>query len=98
MFNIVQHRHTYFILSALIISLGIAAMIYSLITTGDIFPLGVDFRSGTRFELQFTEPVSEIEVRNVFTGFGINNPAIIALRGENLQDFQLQAKARSDLN
>ena len=86
MFNIVQRRRTYFILSALVIGLGIATMVYSLVTTGDLFPLGVDFRSGTRFELQFVEPVSENEIGNVFADFDINNPAIIALRGENLQN------------
>lgn len=86
MFNIAQRRRTYFILSALVIGLGVAAMIYSLVTTGTLFPLGVDFRSGTRFEVQFTEPVTENQIRDVFAGFGINNPAVIALRGENLQN------------
>ncbi|HEX6385958.1 MAG TPA: hypothetical protein VF177_14910, partial [Anaerolineae bacterium] len=86
MFNIAQRRRTYFILSALVIGLGVVAMIYSLVTTGALFPLGVDFRSGTRFEVQFTEPVTENEIRDVFAGFGINNPAVIALRGENLQN------------
>ncbi|RMG99956.1 MAG: protein translocase subunit SecF [Chloroflexi bacterium] len=86
MYNLVQHRKRYFLFSAFVIGLGIAAMIYSLVTTGALFPLGVDFRSGTRFEFQFSQPVSENEIREVFNNFGINNPSVIALRGEGLEN------------
>ncbi|MBK8899989.1 MAG: protein translocase subunit SecF [Anaerolineaceae bacterium] len=73
-------------ISSTIIGLGILAMIYSFITTGSPFLLGVDFRGGARFEIQFTEPVSEAAVEEVFVDAGITNPSIIALRGENLQN------------
>lgn len=86
MYNIVQHRRYYFLLSGITLGLGLLAMIYSLITIGAPFRLGVDFRSGTRFELQFTEPVTEDGVREVFQSFGVENPAVIALGGENLQN------------
>jgi preprotein translocase SecF subunit len=61
-------------------------MIYSFISTGSLFLLGVDFRGGARFEVQFTEPVTETAVEEVFVDAGITNPSIIALRGENLQN------------
>ncbi|MCA9932864.1 MAG: protein translocase subunit SecF [Ardenticatenaceae bacterium] len=86
MYNIVEKRKTYFILSGIIIGLGIAAMIYSLINTGTIFRLGVDFRGGTRFEVQFSEPVTEAQIEDVFAEFGVTSPAVVALRGENLQN------------
>ena len=86
MFELVQRRRRYFILSALLISIGIAVMIFSFVQTGAIFPLGVDFRGGTRLEVQFTEPVSEDDVRGVFTDFGIANPSVTALQGENLEN------------
>lgn len=86
MYNLVEGRRRYFLFSAILIGLGIAAMIYSWVTTGAPFPLGVDFRSGTRFEVQFTEPVSENQVREVFADFDINNPDVIALRGEGLEN------------
>ena len=85
-FSIVEGRKRYFLLSAIIIGLGLAAMIYSWATTGSPFLLGVDFRSGTRFEVQFTEPVTEAQIRDVFNQFDIANPNVIALRGENLQN------------
>lgn len=86
MFTLVQRRRAYFTLSAIIIGLGIAVMVYSWATTGTPFPLGVDFRSGTRFEVQFTEPVTEDAIRRVFAEFGFSNPDVIALRGEDLQN------------
>ncbi|MCA9922274.1 MAG: protein translocase subunit SecF [Anaerolineales bacterium] len=86
MFNLVQKRRSYFILSAIIIGLGIAAMIYSFATTGSLFLLGVDFRGGTRFEVQFTEPVQEEQVSGVFQSFGVTHPAIIALQGDGLEN------------
>ena len=86
LFNLVEKRRTYFIFSSIVILLGILAMGYSFVTTGAPFPLGVDFRGGARFEIQFTEPVTETAVETVFTAAGIANPSIIALRGENLQN------------
>lgn len=83
-FHIVDNRRYYFIFSGIVISLGILAMIVSYFATGSPFRVGVDFRSGTRFELQFTEPVTENELRDVFGQFGITSPSIIALRGEGL--------------
>jgi len=83
-FQLVENRRRYFIFSGIVISLGILAMLYSLITTGAVFPLGVDFRSGTRFEVQFTATVTENKIRDVFNQFGVNNPSVIALRGEGL--------------
>ena len=86
LFNLVEKRRIYFIFSGVIIGLGILAMLYSYITTGVVFPLGVDFRGGARFEVQFAEPVTETAVEQVFVDAGISNPSIIALRGENLQN------------
>lgn len=85
-YKLVEGRKRYFIFSGIIIALGIAAMLYSLATTGALFPLGVDFRGGTRFELQFEEPVSEDFVRDVFAEFDIDNPSVIAIIGDNIQN------------
>ena len=86
LFTIVQNRRMYYFLSGVLISLGILAMIFAYVTTGSIFRIGVDFRSGTRFEVQFTEVVTEQELRELFNDSGISNPSIIALRGEDLEN------------
>ncbi len=43
MFNIVEKRHWYFLLSALIIIPGLVAMIYSIVLFGSPVKLGIDF-------------------------------------------------------
>lgn len=96
MYNLVERRKTYFIISGIVISLGILAMVYSLLTTGAPFRLGVDFRGGTRFEVQFSEPVTEAQIEDVFAEFGVTNPAVVALRGENLQNaWQIRTEFKS---
>ncbi|MCA9959006.1 MAG: hypothetical protein KC443_08230, partial [Anaerolineales bacterium] len=96
MYNLVERRKMYFTISGAVIGLGILAMIYSLITTGSLFRLGVDFRGGTRFEVQFSEPVTEAQIEEVFAEFGVTSPAVVALRGENLQNaWQIRTEFKS---
>lgn len=82
--NFVQKRRYFYIFSSIIILLGLMAMAYAYIATGSMVRLSVDFLGGTRFEVQFEEQVSEDELRAVFTDFGLNNPSITAIRGQNL--------------
>ena len=84
--NFVQKRRYFYIFSGIVIGLGFLAMIYSYVNRGQIFPLGVDFIGGTRFEIQFTETISEEQVRSIFTQAGITNPSITALRGQDLNN------------
>ncbi len=86
MFNFVQRRRIYFLFSAVVLSIGIIAMIVSTVITGLPFLIGVDFQSGTRFELQFTEPVNETGIREVFNDFGVANPSVTSLVGEGLEN------------
>ncbi|MBP6015911.1 MAG: protein translocase subunit SecF [Candidatus Promineofilum sp.] len=85
-YHIVENRRRYFIFSAILLGLGLSAILFSLVRTGSPFRVGVDFRSGTRFEVQFEEPVEENDIRDVFAQSGITSPAIIALRGEGLEN------------
>jgi preprotein translocase SecF subunit len=85
-YHIVKNRRRYFILSAVMLSLGLIAIIASLVSTGSPFRVGVDFRSGTRFEIQFDDPVEENDIRAVFGEYGMTSPSVIALRGEGLEN------------
>lgn len=85
-YHIIENRRRYFIFSGILISLGLIAMIISTSLTGSPFRIGVDFRSGTRFEVQFEQPVQENDIRAVFGRNGIASPAVIALRGEGLEN------------
>lgn len=84
--NFVQKRRYFFIFSSIIFLLGLAAMFYAYISTGSFLRLSVDFLGGTRFEVQFTEPVTETAVRDVFNDYGLSNPSITAIRGQELQN------------
>ncbi len=72
MFNIVEKRHWYFLLSALIILPGLVAMIYSGVVYGAPVRLGIDFTGGALLELRFDTAPQPAQVREVFAenGFG----------------------------
>jgi len=70
MYTIVEKRHWYFLLSALVITPGLVAMIYSIIMFGSPVPLSIDFTGGTLLELRFEQDVPTSEVRQVFEDNG----------------------------
>ncbi len=70
MFNIVEKRQWYFLLSALIILPGLVAMIYSIVTYGSPIRLGIDFTGGALVELRFEQPAQPAQVRQVFVEHG----------------------------
>lgn len=69
MFELVQKRHIYFTISAVLLGLSIVAMIYSTITFGSPLRLGIDFTSGSRLELSFEQPVSDEDIRAAVAAF-----------------------------
>ena len=80
MFNIVDKRQWYFLLSALFIIPGLVAMIFSIITFGSPVKLSIDFTGGTLLELRFEETVQPAEVRlalaeNGFSGSTVTTTA-----------------------
>lgn len=92
MFNLVQRRRLFYIFSLAIIGVGFIAMLISLIRTGSPFQIGVDFQSGTRFEIEFLEDVTENEIRSVFQAEEINNPSITAIQGEAVNTWQIRSE------
>jgi preprotein translocase subunit SecF len=70
MFNIVEKRHWYFVLSALFIIPGLVAMIYSVVISGSPIKLGIDFTGGTLLELRFDQDIAPSQVRQVFVDNG----------------------------
>lgn len=97
MFSIVERRRWFFLLSGMVILIGIVAMVYSVVTldTHTPFPLGVDFQSGTRFVLRFREPISEGTIREVFARFGVTNPSVSRLGEEEENTWQIRSEFMS---
>ena len=79
MFNFVQLRRIYFTISGVLILVSITVMLFSLVSTGFPFRLGVDFLSGTRFEVEFDGQAEEGSIRDVFKDYGISNPNVTSL-------------------
>ncbi|MEO1289762.1 MAG: protein translocase subunit SecF [Chloroflexota bacterium] len=80
MFNLVEKRRWYFILSALIIIPGLLVMGYSWATTGAPFRLSIDFLGGSIYNLTFVgDDVTEDAIRTVFEANGDENPIIQSL-------------------
>jgi preprotein translocase SecF subunit len=71
MFNLVEKRRYFFLISACVIIPGLLAMLYSTVTTGAPFRLSIDFVGGTIYDLTFTGPgTTEDNIREVFASFG----------------------------
>jgi preprotein translocase SecF subunit len=79
MFRFVQRRRSYFRFSAVLLLLSVVAMIVSVITTGTPFQLGVDFLSGTRFEIVLLESATEGEIQQIFESYGLATPRVTSL-------------------
>ena len=76
MFNIVEKRRYYFIISGILIALSITAMIVSYAQYGQLLRIGIDFTGGSIFVLQFEEAVSEDQIRDVFGEFGLESAIV----------------------
>lgn len=74
MFNLVQKRRWYFLISGTAILLALGVMIYSTITKGAPFQLSIDFVGGSIYDLRFTsEGATESNIRQVFARYGEDN-------------------------
>ena len=94
MFNLVEKRRWYFAFSGVLILIGVAVMIYSVVTlpTHTPFPLSVDFQSGTRFVLRFQEEVTENEIRDTFAEYDVSNPSVTHLGEEGSNTWQIRTE------
>jgi preprotein translocase SecF subunit len=79
MFNIVEKRRWYFLLSAILIALSAAAMIVSTMQFGQPMRIGIDFTGGSIFVLKFDQPVDEANIRAVFADYGMENVIVQSL-------------------
>lgn len=76
MFNIIEKRRWYFVISALVIVPGLIAMIYSTVRFGTPVRLSIDFTGGALLELEFEQPVQPGEVRQVFVDRGYTDTMV----------------------
>jgi preprotein translocase SecF subunit len=89
MYDIVGKRRWFFILSGILILLGIGAMVYSFIQFGAPMRVGVDFTGGSRFVVRFAEPATEADIRAVFVHYGLD-PTIQQLGEDSSNTWQIR--------
>ncbi len=65
MFDIVGKRYWYFALSLAVIIPGLIFMGLNLAKTGEILPLAIDFKGGTLLEVQFVQPLPNLQPADV---------------------------------
>ncbi|NLG51479.1 MAG: protein translocase subunit SecF [Chloroflexi bacterium] len=82
MFNLVQKRRWYFVISAILIIPGIVAMIYSTIAFGSPVRLGIDFTGGSLLELRFEQPVELADIRPIIQD-GVFSDATVQTVGDH---------------
>ncbi|GIL09241.1 MAG: protein-export membrane protein SecF [Chloroflexota bacterium] len=102
MFNLIQKRRYFFLLSAAIIVPGLIIMIYSTITTGSPFRLSIDFIGGSIYELAFTEAgATEASIRDAFVAQGDDSVTVQQLGSPEEHRWSvrslIQDQATSDL-
>lgn len=83
MFNIVEKRRLYYILSGVIILLGLALAAYNTVQTGYPFRMSIDFVGGTIYEFSFDEALEEAAIRDVFSQYGDDSVTIQRLGSES---------------
>ena len=93
MFELVQKRHWFFMLSAILLALSIAAMVYSASTLGSPFRLGIDFTSGSVLELVFDKPVTDGDVRSAARAYSPEfDEASVVMVGDTGTDVVIRTK------
>ena len=93
MFNFVQHRRKFFAISIVAITFGLLAMMFSIVTSGRPFRIGIDFRSGTRVELKFDSPVTENQLRLALDEMDFVNPDVAAIgEGIDISTWQIRTE------
>jgi len=92
MFNIVEKRRWYFIFSAVLIGLSVAAMVVSIVQFGQPMRIGIDFTGGSIFVLTFDQVVGEGDIRAVFAEYGMESAVVQPLGAPEEHTWQVRTR------
>ncbi len=92
MFNIVEKRRWYFIFSAVLIGLSVAAMVVSILQFGQPMRLGIDFTGGSIFKLKFDQATGEADIRQVFIDYGLESAIVQPLGAPEEHTWQVRTR------
>lgn len=83
MYKIVKYRRWYYLISALVIAVGVIAMIYSTIVIGTPFRVSIDFVGGTLWEMRFQEPVATEVIVDAFGANDVSGVTVSTIGSDN---------------
>ncbi len=92
MFNIVEKRRWYFLISGILVALSIVAMVVSTIRFGQPMRIGIDFSGGSIFVLSFDQAVSEDDIRAVFAEYGMDSAIVQPLGTPEEHTWQVRTR------
>ncbi|HET89372.1 MAG TPA: protein translocase subunit SecF [Chloroflexi bacterium] len=92
MYNIVEKRRWYFILSAILVGLSVVAMVISTTQFGQPLRLGIDFTGGAIFVIQFDQVADEDDVRAAFVEYGLESAIVQPLGTPEERTWQVRTR------
>lgn len=92
MFNLVEKRRWFFIVSGLLVALSLAILAVTFIRFGSPLRLAVDFTGGSLFVLHFDGPATETAIRQVFADYGLEEAIIQRLGRPEDNTWQVRTK------
>jgi preprotein translocase SecF subunit len=81
MFNLMEKRRWFFLISAILLGVGAIAMIYSTLIFGAPLRMGIDFTSGSMIELQFAEEIDVDVMRGIIADSGFTDVTVQRVGG-----------------
>ena len=82
MFDFVGKRRWFFVISGIIILIGLVSMLYSTIAFGSPVKLGIDFSSGWTMTVRFEQQVEQAELREEMARLGYGDAVIQRITDE----------------
>ena len=82
MFDFVGKRRWFFVISGIIILIGLVSMLYSTIAFGSPVKLGIDFSSGWTMTVRFEQQVEQAELREEMALLGYSDAVIQRITDE----------------
>jgi preprotein translocase subunit SecF len=93
-YRFIEKRKTAYIVSAIVLAIGVAAMGRNVVSLGSWLNYGVDFLGGSLVQVRFEEPISDSELRDALGG--ATAPPITQFGGAEQNEFVIRAPISED--
>ena len=93
-YRFIEKRKAAYVVSGVVLALGIAAMIFNVATLGSWLRYGVDFEGGSLVQIRFEEEITAGDIRAAVTGSGAIE--VTRFGSETGHEFQIRAPLADD--